>query len=190
MSDERLTKQEIPSGPDPDRWRRELAGAYDSHAPALYRYAVMILADADAAEDAVQQAFAKLAAMGSRIGEIAFRNDYLRIAVRNECYRMLRQRSRPVEMNGESTSILERPEKTASDREQRLAVEKGLRALPADQREVVHLKVYEGMTFRQIAETLDVPIHTAASRYRYAVGKLRRLLAALCQEEGQQHGRE
>ena len=38
--------------------------------------------------------------------------------------------------------------------------------LPTDQRVVVHLKLWEGLTFDSIAEALEIPMNTAASRYR------------------------
>ncbi|MGY8716457.1 MAG: RNA polymerase sigma factor, partial [Verrucomicrobiia bacterium] len=48
--------------------------------------------------------------------------------------------------------------------------------LPSEQREVVVLKVWGGLTFAQIAEQLDLSANTAASRYRYALTKLREAL--------------
>jgi RNA polymerase sigma-70 factor, ECF subfamily len=42
-----------------------------------------------------------------------------------------------------------------------------------EQREVVHLKLLEGLTFDEIARLLAIPPNTAASRYRYAIDKLR-----------------
>jgi len=47
--------------------------------------------------------------------------------------------------------------------------------LPAPQREVITLKVWGGLTFAEIAATLDIPPNTAASRYRYGLEELRRL---------------
>lgn len=61
--------------------------------------------------------------------------------------------------------------------ERRAAIESALAALPAVQREVVVMKIWGGLTFPQIAAALDVPNDTAASRYRYAVAKLREQLA-------------
>jgi RNA polymerase sigma-70 factor (ECF subfamily) len=55
-------------------------------------------------------------------------------------------------------------------------------ALPEDQRAVVHLKIWEDMTFAQIGETLGLPANTAASRYRYALEKLEALLRPLQNE--------
>jgi RNA polymerase sigma-70 factor (ECF subfamily) len=69
--------------------------------------------------------------------------------------------------------ILETAEGHIDRPEERLALEEALRALPADQREVVHLKTFEGLTFQEIAELTDESINTIASRYRYAIEKLR-----------------
>ena len=51
--------------------------------------------------------------------------------------------------------------------------------LPPEQRAVVHLKLWEGLTFERIAQVLEVPPNTAASRYRYGVDKLRARLRPL-----------
>ena len=61
-----------------------------------------------------------------------------------------------------------------NDRANRL--EEAVVQLPSEQREVVVLKIWGGLTFAQIAEQLEVPANTAASRYRYALTKLRETL--------------
>ena len=62
--------------------------------------------------------------------------------------------------------------------ERRDAIEAALRRLPAEQREVLVLKIWGELTFEEIARQLDVPPNTAASRYRYALTALRRELTA------------
>jgi len=54
--------------------------------------------------------------------------------------------------------------------------------LPPDQRAVVHLKLWENLAFEAIAETLEIPLNTAASRYRYGLDKLRERLRPLYDE--------
>jgi RNA polymerase sigma-70 factor, ECF subfamily len=54
-----------------------------------------------------------------------------------------------------------------------------LAALPARQREVVFLHLYEGLTFAAIGDVTGVPTFTAASRYRLAIARLRRALEGL-----------
>ncbi len=48
--------------------------------------------------------------------------------------------------------------------------------LPNEQREVVTLKIWNELTFAEIAEVLEISPNTAASRYRYALGALRKTL--------------
>jgi RNA polymerase sigma-70 factor (ECF subfamily) len=62
--------------------------------------------------------------------------------------------------------------------ERRDAIEAALKRLPAEQREVLVLKIWGELTFDEIARQLDIPPNTAASRYRYALAGLRRELSA------------
>ena len=65
--------------------------------------------------------------------------------------------------------------------ERRVAIEHALARLPREQREVLILKIWGELTFEQIGAELDISPNTAASRYRYALGALRReLVAADC----------
>ena len=63
---------------------------------------------------------------------------------------------------------------TESERTQR--IEKALMTLPGNQREVVVLKFWGRLTFRQIGRALRISPNTAASRYRYALAALQRQL--------------
>ena len=58
--------------------------------------------------------------------------------------------------------------------ERRAAIETALARLPEEQREVLVLKIWGELTFVQIAAQLEVSPNTAASRYRYALGALRK----------------
>ena len=63
--------------------------------------------------------------------------------------------------------------------ERRVEIEAALQRLPEEQREVLVLKIWQELTFEQIGETLDISPNTAASRYRYALGALRKELKPL-----------
>lgn len=58
-------------------------------------------------------------------------------------------------------------------------VRAALERLPPEQREVVTLKIWGDLTFREIAETLEVPLNTVASRYRYALERLKEVLEVI-----------
>jgi RNA polymerase sigma-70 factor, ECF subfamily len=60
------------------------------------------------------------------------------------------------------------------DRELARWVQDALADLPEIHREVITLRVWGGLTFAEIAETLGVPANTAASRYRYGLEELRK----------------
>ena len=45
--------------------------------------------------------------------------------------------------------------------------------LPAEQKEVIFLKVFDGLTFKEIGSVCGISANTAASRYRYGLEKLR-----------------
>jgi DNA-directed RNA polymerase specialized sigma24 family protein len=59
-----------------------------------------------------------------------------------------------------------------------LNLRRALLGLPDDQREVTILHVWGELTFSQIGEVLAVSSNTVASRYRYALAKLRELMCA------------
>lgn len=146
--------------------RDELARLYDRYAAGLYRYALVVLLDHGLAEDAVHQVFSKLLAQG--LERIEEPQRYLRRAVHNECL-TLRERH----PSAANQPLLEAIRTETVDRDHRLAIEAALRELPLEQREVVVLKVYEGLTFKEIAEVTGAPLNTVASRYRYALDRLR-----------------
>ena len=64
----------------------------------------------------------------------------------------------------------------------RRELDAALAELPPEQRAVAHLKLWTGLTFEQIAAALEIPPNTAASRYRYALDKLRDRLRPLYEE--------
>ena len=54
-------------------------------------------------------------------------------------------------------------------------VKKLMMFLPANQREVVYMRYYQDMSFKEIAETTNVSINTSLGRMRYAILNLRRM---------------
>lgn len=65
-------------------------------------------------------------------------------------------------------------DRSAEDRETAEMIQGAMRNLPDIYREVLTLKVWGGLTFAEIAETLGIPANTAASRYRYGLAELRK----------------
>jgi RNA polymerase sigma-70 factor (ECF subfamily) len=71
------------------------------------------------------------------------------------------------------------PDRAAHNQRLRPLMEKALRALPPEQREVFVLREYSGIPFREIAEVTGVPEPTVKSRMRYALEGLRAGLGQL-----------
>ena len=150
----------------------ELEDAYDRFAGAIYGHALALTGHRADAEDAVQNVFVKLARRPRSLASIGDLEAYLHVAVRHEALRILKRRPRPAAEAG--LALLAARNGLPGDEVAR--VNAALRELPAEQREVVILHLYDGLTFRRIGEILEVSPDTAASRYRYAREKLREAL--------------
>lgn len=141
----------------------DLEALYDAWAPRLLAYMTTITRDRNRAEDALQNLFVKLA---TRRPDLRNPGAYLYRSARNEALSAARRRpERPLA----GLDLFESgagPEETA-------LLSDALDQLPPEQQEVVILHAVEGLTFRDIAEVLDIPPDTAASRYRYGLEKLR-----------------
>ena len=61
-------------------------------------------------------------------------------------------------------------------------IRQAILALPVASRSVLVLREYEGLSYKEIAETLEVPVGTVMSRLNYARGKLREALAGMLEE--------
>ena len=59
------------------------------------------------------------------------------------------------------------------NQERRDAIEAAMMRLPIEQREVLVMRIWAGLTFAQIGRSLKIPLNTAASRYRYALNAMR-----------------
>ena len=153
---------------------------YDQHARSLYRYALALTSSPEDAEDAVQEVFVGLARQRNcdRLARISNIRAYLLKAARNAAFTILRSRQR----RGELEQALAEDEPTAPFEDgsgpvfDSLVLGEAFARLPIEQREALLLKVVDGLTFREIAKTVGVSINTAASRYRYAIEKLRESL--------------
>jgi RNA polymerase sigma-70 factor, ECF subfamily len=141
----------------------ELGALYDAWASRLLAYMMTITRDRSKAEDALHNLFVKLAGGKPELRDPAV---YLFSAARHEAIRLSqRRREKPLA----DLDVLAAPSESAGLRD-------ALDKLPSDQLDVVVLHVFEGLTFRETAEVLGIPQDTAASRYRYALEKLRELL--------------
>jgi RNA polymerase sigma-70 factor (ECF subfamily) len=164
-----------------------LEALYREHAPALFRFLVRLTGNEADTKDLLQEVFIRLAQSGGLGPQIVSPRSYLfRLAHRLAIDRHRREetRRRYHERAGrepEWTTAATAP--TAGDNEWfQSNLRSALEALPAEQKAVVLLKIWEELTFAEIAEVLGISANTAASRYRYALDKLQRGLRPLYRE--------
>ena len=145
---------------------REVESLYVKHGPALTAYVCCCGLDFASAEDVVQQVFLKLLQGQNSMPQTP--PAYLFRAVRNASLNLRRNRQHEVGMQENETWFVG----PSAHPEEVLTLQAALRTLPEEQRETVFLKVWGGLTLQEIADTLEIPVNTAASRYRYALGRL------------------
>lgn len=165
----------------------ELARWYDEHAQALFAFLLNFTRDADDTRDVLQEVFIKLARHPKLLCDARDERAFLIRLAHNAAIDLMRRRGtrgKHHEQFGVETETLS-PFAPADDPDEqtfRAGLASALAELPPEQRAVVHLKLWEGLTFEQIAETLGIPLNTAASRYRYGLDKLRERLRPLYEE--------
>lgn len=154
-----------------------LEDLYDTYARSLFRYAYAITRSAEDAEDVLQEVFAKIARERRRLISPEAIKAYLFTAVRNSSYSILRTKHRRDRFTDEWANEAKWIDDDAADAViQSHVMRSAFAGLPPEQREVLVLKVYEEMSFKEIAEAVGSSINTVASRYRYAIAKLREIL--------------
>jgi RNA polymerase sigma-70 factor (ECF subfamily) len=143
---------------------------YDQHGPALVAYACSFVADLAVAEDAVHHVFLKLLRGDTRVPDVPLA--YLYRAVRNAALNLRRNGQRDVPLETQGTWFDHR----GGNSEAALALRTALSEIPEEQRAVVIMRIWSGMTLEEISAATGTPLNTVASRYRYALGKLRERL--------------
>ena len=145
----------------------EIEELYRRHGPALLLFAIAMTGERSSAQDAVQQVFARLLERG--LGDVADAKAYLYRCVRNAVLNEAKVQQRNVRLDEDAPwfDVLNR------DASEELSLRRALRALPSEQRQAVVLRVWCGLSHEEIATLLEISANTVASRYRYALGKLR-----------------
>lgn len=153
-----------------------LSALYDEYAAQLYAYGRALGAAPSLAEDVIQEVFVKLAGRLSLGGRVANPRAYLFTAARNEFYRWSTRLLRRSEVIASGSKGFLQSVAPGASPEEVTAVEEALVALPRRQREVVMMKIYGGLTFREIAVATGTSINTAAGRYRGGMKRLKDIL--------------
>lgn len=158
---------------------------YDQHASALFGFLMNLLRNESDARDVLQEVFTKIAQRPQLLASVTDTRAFLLRLSHNSAVDVIRRQSTRTrnyeKLAEESTELFV---ETSKEDEQvfRETLSTAMEELPPDQRAVVHLKLWEHLTFEQIAETLGISPNTSASRYRYALDKLRERLRPIYEE--------
>lgn len=163
----------------------ELGRLYDGHAQSLYAFLLNFTRDESDTRDLLQEIFVKLARHPELLDGVQDKRAFLIRLARNAAIDLIRRRGTRERTRENFAAETMAPFMQASNPDEqafRTGLAEALAELPPDQRAVVHLKLWEGLTFEQIAVALNIPPNTAASRYRYGLDKLRDRLRPLYEE--------
>jgi RNA polymerase sigma-70 factor (ECF subfamily) len=165
-----------------------LAAVYDGHAALVFGLARRVTRDEQLARDITQEVFAYLWEFPTRVdlarGSL---RAYLAVVTHRRAVDEVRRSERRARTEAAlaadtAGAATEGPEGGVVDAAARswgkVRLAAGLAALPADQRTAVELAYYDGLTYKQVAERLDIPEGTAKSRLRLAMARLRASLDA------------
>lgn len=148
---------------------------FDAYGSALLNYLTFRLGSSSDAEDVLQDVMLRLASRPDRLKEIDNVRAYVYQIARNESLRFQAKVSRERNAVSDYAKMLEYVSsaftRESPGREADLAYL--LSKLPEKQREVVVLKVYAGLTLKEIGSLLSESINTVSSRYQYALEKMK-----------------
>lgn len=158
---------------------------YDDHAQALFAFLLHFTRKEADTKDLLQELFIKLAQRPQLLNGVRDERAFLLRLAHNLAIDLTRRRGTREQAGERLAGEGIPPFAPAAEPDEaafREALDEALGELPPEQRAVVHLKLWEALTFEQIAELLGIPLNTAASRYRYGLDKLRGRLRPLYDE--------
>jgi RNA polymerase sigma-70 factor (ECF subfamily) len=168
----------MPAGLDIER-------PYDEHAQPLFAFLLNFTRDEADTRDLLQEIFVKLAREPKLLAGVRDERAFLIRLAHNAAIDLMRRRGARDRTRENFAAEIISPFAPVRDPDEvffREELASALADLPADQRAVVHLKLWEELTFEEIAAALEISPNTAASRYRYALDKLRDRLRPLHEE--------
>jgi RNA polymerase sigma-70 factor (ECF subfamily) len=155
-----------------------LAEAFDLYASAVYGAALRVVAQASTAQDVVQDVFVQLWRYPARYDpDAGTLRTFLIVQARHRAVDVVRSELRRIARQQRHDRLTPgEPQPSASDElaaaEAASAVRAAVGQLPDNQRRVVELTYFEGLTCREVALVAGIPEGTAKSRLRLALAKL------------------
>jgi RNA polymerase sigma-70 factor, ECF subfamily len=161
---------------------RALAEVFDQLGSAVHATALQILGSTTAAQDVVQDVFVDLWCHPQRYDEtLGTLRTYLTLCARHRALDVVRSELRRAGREERHQRLVPEPRRPtpgeeAADADTAAVVRAAVRSLPPDQRRVVELAYFDGLSYREVAQRIGIPEGTAKSRLRLALAKLEHLL--------------
>lgn len=148
----------------------------DRHQKAIYRLALRFTGDHGVAEDVVQESFIKAYQKINYFEErSSFKSWIFRIAI-NTCKNKWRaQNHHEVDVEDVILSVDEKVTGTMEAQQMHGFLQTEVDKLPEKQKTALSLRVFEDLSFQEIATIMDCPYDTAKANYRHAVLKLKKV---------------
>ena len=163
--------------------RSVLAGDVERYAELVHRYrdryaryAARMLGSADAAEDAVQDAFVRAFDQLAQCRDPDNFAGWFFLILRNRCFAERRREARlgpPADLETQQLAAPERSDEIMEERERLGVLQRALQDLTAEQREVFVLKHVEGLSYLEIAERIGGSVASLKMRMHRAYDRLR-----------------
>ena len=153
----------------------DVAELFSELAPAVYGYALRMLGDPGQAEDVSSETFLRVHSRREQYRERGSVKSWVLGIAHRLCIDVIRKRVRqtePVRLSESLTSPEASPADRSEKNEQDKIIAAAIEKLPAEQKEVVMLKVYGQLTFREISDSLNIPLNTALGRMHLATKRL------------------
>ena len=170
-----------------------LEAIFDRYGDLVYTTALRVLRDAQLAEDVSQEIFGRLwRKPGSYVAERGRFLTWLISVTRNRAVDEVRSRGRRQRHETASPEAQERelPAGSANDpalnaqlAEEARTIRAALSGLPGEQREVIELAYFGGLTQQEISQRLDQPLGTVKTRIRLGMQKLRAALGPVMRRD-------
>lgn len=156
---------------------------YDRHASMVYGIALKVLGETQAAEDLTQDIFLTLTRNNNYNPSRGTLRTYLAILTRSRAMDRLRskgtnQRAVNRLKRSHTISSANQPLEQASQKETELSVQTALSQLSAEERQVLQMMYFEGLTQAKVSSQLGIPLGTVKTRSRRALLKLRKILSS------------
>ena len=153
------------------------------HQKGVFRIALRFVKDFDMAEDVTQDTFIKAYQnIRSFEGRSQFRSWLYQIAI-NTAKNKLRERRDHLDIDDVTIAVIPQTLKNLASQNTATHLRRLVDGLPPKQRLALILRIYEDLSFKEIAEVMDCPYDTAKANFRHGLFKLKQLLKPEQEEE-------